>query len=731
MGDVQCEVFNRDTGETKTVTVNLEKIVSRCNLAVQLLFKNGKYAALADFFNEVEFTFQVATACTDGIRIFFNPLFVNELIMQGGPHAMAMMHEYKAKGKKMTQAEFDLIAFRPFFFVLIHEIYHQVYRHIEQSKFKEETRNGQNHQLANVSMDAEINRDIEIQFPEFAGITEETGGIYMAERFPVEVWQQIFDELYKNNEFPDEEQEYTPDGGTTDDSQSGQSQGQNGSNQQQQQQGQGGQSGQQGQQQQQQGGQSGQGQDGQQQQQGQNGQGQGQGQDGQGQDGQQGQNGQGGGQSGQGNQKTQQQGNGQGQGGNGQDGDDNQNGQSGNGGQSGNNNGGGTICGGMGVPIDGNNQKQGQNGQTVGGQPGQQSQGNNQNGGASGNGPFDPNGNTQSQPSNKNSNPQGAVNTNDNGNNSGNKTQPGGQKIKVTVGSKWGNNDMIDKKTGEKIGEHEGNPYTGEENKTPEEVAKQRVEESEGKLKGIGKGTACPMDRKLDAIKNVLGKSVVDWRHMLAKHLKQAGGVDIEDRMARKRLTTDRMDKYELVHRKEYEANHAADVFYLVDASGSIGSAELYRVFSEVMDIETKKNMTIRKSAFTYFADNIDKSRIRVWDPKTPKSKKMSLIEYKSGLDVGGGTEIAGSIIQVTKSGKKYYSTTNPHTLMIVFTDGEDYFDDMQRKLQTLPNIVRKKLVFVIMNYSEDRMEQITNCLVSAGVKKTNIVCIDMSQYKK
>ena len=98
--------------------------------------------------------------------------------------------------------------------------------------------------------------------------------------------------------------------------------------------------------------------------------------------------------------------------------------------------------------------------------------------------------------------------------------------------------------------------------------------------------------------------------------------------------------------------------------------------------------MNIKKSAFTYFADDFDENRIRVWYKDDSKKKKMELIQYVDGLDVGGGTEIAGSVVHVTKLKKQFYSPNNPKTLIIVFTDGVDYSFD---KLKTLPERIIDK----------------------------------------
>lgn len=712
MSEVECEILDKSTGKIVVKKIDFNTLCRRCEEAISRYFKVGKYSVLSEFFNEIEWTLGVGSACTDGIRIFFNPVFANELVSIGGAGAMELANAAKLRGEKIDMNSFEKEVFKPFFFVVLHEIYHQVYRHIEQEQRKEETKNGKNHDLSNYSMDAEINRDIEIQWPEFKGITELSGGVMRAKDFPVEFWQQIFDSLMESGDYPPMQSPMTPNGGESSDN-SGDDEGEGGqgqssqNNQSQQQQGnQGGQrqprpDGQQ-QNGQQSGGeqQSGQQQNGQQQ----NGSGQ---QSGDEQGSENNQNGSGSSQNGQDGQEQNQQGGQSGQGGsNGQEGEEQQNGQgssgSGSNGQDGedsqNNQNGQNGAGGQ-NGEDGEDDAQKQNGQNGNndGQDGQNGQG--QNG------------------------PQRADNRNIAGN-------QGDVKIKVTINSTWDGSDIISKEEAMALAEKNGNPYNSKEkSKSAEEMAKERLAHSEDGIKGIGKGTARDMGRILDAIDSILNKSVVDWKSMLARHMKNAGGVDVEDRFSRKRLGGSRLDKYELVHRKEIEVNRAADIFYLVDASGSIGKRELYRVFSEVMDIEQRKTMTIRKSAFTYFADCIDIARIRVWDKDTTKSKKMKLITYVPGEDVGGDTEIAGSIIQVTKSGKKYFSKENPQTMMIVFTDGEDQIESL-KAFFALPPSIRKRVVFCIMNRGEERLKEISEMFIQVGVLKSNIVCIDMTTLK-
>lgn len=814
---VTVQIYNVDTGKVEERKMNMDKLIERLDEIVEKYLKIGKYSVLGEFFNGIIWTFRVGTAATDGIRLYFNPLFANNLLNLGGPNAVAKQKELTKQGAKPSVIKETLMfeSSKYFLFVIIHECYHQLYRHIESSKYKEETRVGgpaiQN--LANVSMDDEINRDIEIQFPEFAGATKASNGCIEAEKYPIEIWSEIFDDKFKsgetvippppvndpqgpgsNDDDNDDDdsdvvhknapQDYA-DGwaqaiadiksgkvdpntfkplpvnksnfdhevlgyvsGTTEFSVDGAIEMMLAFNQDEWNQGYndciakalqsgGGGGGQQGgikttfdnldeppKVNQQNGGGSGKGDDkssDNNNQQGNNNQKGGS----DGSDKQQGgkdQNGKSGGNQGgdDSNSSQEQQGNqkgGAGKGGqNGQQQQDQSRSQSGSSGkdsQNGQNQDGNQSGEGEGDEQDGSDSSSSQNGKQ------QQGHGN------------DGQQHSQGQQGGKKMNQRSELGDGENGSRSNEEGNSGDSVFKVSVGDKWGVGDLISKDEGRKISEEEGQPFTKEEeNMTPEEHAKQVIKHNESKIKDIGKGTACPMERKLAKINEILSPSIVNWKNLLSKLFKNAG---IKEqpimKIKKSRFGIERADRYEMVNpKKDVErTRNSADVFYLVDSSGSIGKRELYRTFSEVIALESRPDMNIKKSAFTYFADDLDENRIRVWYKEDSKKKKMELIQYVDGLDVGGGTEIAGSVIHVTKLKKQFYSASNPKTLIIVFTDGVDYSFD---KLKTLPERIIRNLVFIIMNTPNDSwgFDSIIPKLLSAGVVEKNIVCIDISK---
>ena len=175
------------------------QIASYCEMAKNIAMGDSDIGVIISKFQKpILWTLNpgISTAACDGIRIVFNPIFAQKLIAQGS----AGMKE-QLKSKSMNTQQKHLAISKYFLFVLMHEAYHSLYRHMESAERKEETMGGKNHELANVAMDAEINRDIENQFPQYKGCTNAINGI-LDSRFPVEVWQDIFDAYYYKNTPP-------------------------------------------------------------------------------------------------------------------------------------------------------------------------------------------------------------------------------------------------------------------------------------------------------------------------------------------------------------------------------------------------------------------------------------------------------------------------------------------------------------------------------------------------
>ena len=82
--EVEVDVRNLKTGAIETRSIDFDKIIKRAEWAVDKYLKTGPREVIGSFFTEIVWTFRCDTAMTDGIRLFFNPIFANELISMGG-----------------------------------------------------------------------------------------------------------------------------------------------------------------------------------------------------------------------------------------------------------------------------------------------------------------------------------------------------------------------------------------------------------------------------------------------------------------------------------------------------------------------------------------------------------------------------------------------------------------------------------------------------------------------
>lgn len=124
------------------------------------------------------------------MRIAFNPLFAAELIGED-PFNPKKAEEENADSDDIIE---NMRKVMPLFFTVVHETYHQIYRHGIREKIKGVP--SSLHYTANVAQDAEINRDIEYDFPAFfKGMTKKIDGISGEGKYPNQEWEYIYDQI--------------------------------------------------------------------------------------------------------------------------------------------------------------------------------------------------------------------------------------------------------------------------------------------------------------------------------------------------------------------------------------------------------------------------------------------------------------------------------------------------------------------------------------------------------
>ena len=767
---VKVKITDAITGEQTEEEIIPAEIASFCEMAKTQAASTRELGPILGRFNKpILWSFNIDTAASDGVRIAFNPVFAEQLLYKG----KGQVKELMSQGKRMSQSDRVITMARLVLYVICHEAYHQIYRHREQAERKTETQGGKNHQLANIAMDAEINRDLEKQIPKyFAGATEECDGIF-DDRFRMEPWQIIFDAYFYNkvstpqqpiNQNPvNNSQQQSGQQGQSGDSQSSQSQQQ-------------GQSGQQGDnnQSQSQGGSQGQQSDSSQQ-----------------QSGNQGSQNQSGNQN---NQSDEQQGQGGGSyddtdlsaadpdtmsdygmdnmpdnrdksseyqdayndeikkeldkamgKGSGTDSDEqgDDDSQSGNYSQSGNND-------------SENSDEYGNSGNEEGDTQGQ-----------SGNDSGDSQDGQSGQSGEMSQSSQGSMRNSKTGRNSGQMSptekaareqarkdvkkaidkmksqidkdmnsvpdedklqeQLEGKEFDTTTSSTFGGADMLSQEQMAEIAKESGDPYTAEElTCDPVEISRRYNEENKERLNQVSPDLANKLNDIADKLKNM--ESLANWKQKMKKHFTAAMEAGTQMKRSKRTMSQSwRDDRYNPYKKVPFAENNAANIFYLIDNSGSMygnGNGIFYQIFKEIVTLE--KQCKVLTSARAYFTTGtIRPEDVEMWNIKTPISKRLELLGERGG---SGGTDIPGNTISVTKLKKPYYyDNGEKHTTIMVFTDGED---SGWEQLKQIPSKIRKDIVFVVFNPDvKFILKTFHEMQTLGGISLKNLIGIDTSKF--
>lgn len=301
-------------------------------------------------------------------------------------------------------------------------------------------------------------------------------------------------------------------------------------------------------------------------------------------------------------------------------------------------------------------------------------------------------------------------------------------KMSATTSSIFGGADMVSKEIMSDLAREAGDPYTSNELATdPIKESKRYVEENKDSLKNVDPD----LSNKLDDIANKLKStpSMPNWRDQLRRHFRESvKGNTIYTRSKRTMSQRGRVDRYMPYKEVAQVENLGVNIFYLIDNSGSMywagGNDIFYRIFKDIFTIE--KSCKVQSSALAYFTTGqINPKNVRMWNDKVSISRRIQLMEDRGNT---GGTDIPGNVISVTKLKKPYYyNNGSHHTMILVFTDGEDYSG--WGDLKSIPASIRKDLVFVIINNMKGIKNAIPHIL-SGGIKMSNIIGINTAEFK-
>ena len=688
---IKVKVTDAITGNTHEEEIIPAEIAAFCDMAKATAMTDKQLGVILQRFPKpVIWSFNVDTAASDGVRIAFNPIFAQQLIYQG----KQILSDEIASGKRLNGTDRITHMAGLFLFVLVHEAYHQIYRHREQAERKPETQGGKNHTLANIAMDAEINRDIEKQIPVwFAGATAKTGGIFDT-RFRMEPWQDIFDAyFYKKLEQPkqinsnpiNQNNSSQPQGDSEDNSSSSSSSNQNQS------------------------------------------------------------------QSGQGKQSNQQNGSGMRQDSGAYDNtdlskadpdamadyDDD-----------------------LEIPDISGKSKEYQDAyedelrkeldKALGKKP-QNSDKSDENNDSGKDGDNGDESDDNSQMSNSNSNSaeeraareqarkdiQKAIEDlkdkietemSEISDDETQQKQLEGKVFETETASTFGGADMLSQEEMAELAAEAGSPYTSQElTVNVDELNKQFNEKHDAELKAISPDLQKKLTDIEDKLKAML--PLANWKMKLKKHFRDAMEGSVKHVRSKRAMSQKwRDDRYNPYKEREYKEQNGANVFYLIDGSGSMyvnGNGVFLQIFKDIITIE--KSCNVDMSCRAYFADYaITPKDCAIWDHKTSKNKVLDIL---TTMGPEGGTDVPDNVMAVTKLKPPYYfNKDNKHTLIMVFTDGLTNTGSGWSTLARIPYKIRKDVVFVILNTKQEIMRIIPQ-IMAQGVPLKNILGINILAY--
>lgn len=719
---IKVKVTDAITGNTHEEEIIPAEIASFCDMAKATAMTDKQLGVILQRFPKpVIWSFNVDTAASDGVRIAFNPIFAQQLIYQG----KQLLHDEIDSGKRLTGSDRITHMARLFLFVLVHEAYHQIYRHREQAEIKSETQGGKNHTLANIAMDAEINRDIEKQIPVwFAGATAKTGGVFDT-RFRMEPWQDIFDAyFYKKLEQPqqinsnpiNQNNSSQPQGDSEDNS--------NSSNQNQSQSG----------------------------------------------------------QDNQGNQGNQQNGSGMSQGSGAYDDTDLSKADSDTMSD---------YDDDLEIPDISSKSKEYQDAyedelrkeldKALGkkSQNSDESDENNNSGKDGDNGDESDNqddngmnGNDSGDSSDDNGNNSDSMSNNQMSNSNSNSSMPmsaeeraareqarkdiqkvlqdlkdkietemteitddetqqkqlEGKTFETETASTFGGADMLSREEMAELAAKAGSPYTSQELTVDvDELNKQFNEKHDAELKAVSPDLQKKLTDIEDKLKAML--PLANWKQKLKKHFRDAMEGSVKHVRSKRAMSQKwRDDRYNPYKEREYKEQNGANVFYLIDGSGSMyvnGNGVFLQIFKDIITIE--KSCNVDMSCRAYFADYaITPKDCAIWDHKTSKTKVLDIL---TTMGPEGGTDVPDNVMAVTKLKPPYYfNKDNKHTLIMVFTDGETNMGSGWSVLTRIPYKIRKDVVFVILN-TKSQIMRIIPQIMAQGVPLKNILGINTLTY--
>lgn len=288
------------------------------------------------------------------------------------------------------------------------------------------------------------------------------------------------------------------------------------------------------------------------------------------------------------------------------------------------------------------------------------------------------------------------------------------------------------------MAERAGQPLDADDYISPQEYATRKYQEAKSALqkwKQNTPGSAGNPPGYLTEVMDRLFATEIDWRDLVQEFMTDKSPEDIIDVWSKRRMglpDTHPFHRGRYLHPYEdFEERRSgiAQVFFLVDASGSMGvtAGDGRNIFEHIMSelIQIELQVKIKRSAYaTFNAGHIYRDDIFTWTYQDAMDEESLMEEFKLP-SAGGGT----SAIEGIKSIQEYedvYSTNDPWTLLIVVTDGGDYYEGLKDICKDPEQV--EHMLWIITAEGEDYFKGRIKALGEQGVPSDHIVCVDINK---
>ena len=314
----------------------------------------------------------------------------------------------------------------------------------------------------------------------------------------------------------------------------------------------------------------------------------------------------------------------------------------------------------------------------------------------------------------------------------------------VNLDMPFDGNDFVanDKEMVEKcreMAERAGQPLDSDDYITPQEYATQKFQETRQALKKWQQhsqpGSFGNSPYYLPEVMDKLFATEFDWRELVHDFMTDKSPEDVIDVWSKRRMglpDTHPFHRGRYLHPYEdFEEKRSgiAQVFFLVDASGSMGvtAGDGINIFNHIMSelIQIEMDVKIKRSAYaTFNAGHIYRDDIFTWTYQDAMDEE-SLMEEFHLPNAGGGT----SAVEGIKSIQDYddvYSTNDPWTLLIVVTDGGDYYSGLKDICKDPEQV--EHMLWVITATGKEWFDAKIKELGEQGIPEDHIVCVDINK---